>query len=136
MHRSRVAGIVNNRAVGWTSPVFASRTPDADWYRHVYRELNTEADALANKAMDQQCSSEWARPRSLLRPYHLRGWFDGGKRNDELSSCGWLLQANFDECVDECRWSTVETASLLLPPGTTVIDCELTGAELVTAAAC
>eukprot|EP00973_Karenia_brevis_P029674 4093119-Karenia_brevis.AAC.1 len=72
------------------------RTQSADWYRHVYREFNKEADALANLAMDQESSSNWARPVSALRPYCLRGWFDGGRRGEQHSSYGWILTGCFD----------------------------------------
>ena len=82
--------------------------------------------------MDSGESTQWRRQRSCLHPYYLRAWFDGGRRSEELSSCGWVLKACFDR--GRRSWVTVAKASVLLPPGTTTVDAELTGAELATAA--
>ena len=37
----------------WRDGLIAPRVPSADWCRHVYRERNGAADALANEAMDE-----------------------------------------------------------------------------------
>ena len=134
VHRSRVMAITNQVATSWKSGILVPRMADVNWYRHVYRELNTQADALANRAMDEGMSSEWSRPHAYLRPHRLRGWFDGGRRHDGLCSCGWLLQASYSSIVDT-HWSTVAWACVLLPAGTSTVEAELTGAELLTTAA-
>ena len=84
--------------------------------------------------MDSGASTQWRRQKSHLRPYCLRAWFDGGRRSETLSSCGWILKACFD--MERRNWITVAKASVLLAPGTTTVDAELTGAELATAALC
>ena len=110
------------------------RAAAADWARHVYREHNKEADALANQAMDDQCSSGWLRGAWNLVPRRLRGYFDGGRRENLTSSCGWLVQACYTEEISQTSWHTVAWGSHLLEGGTTSVDAELTGAELLTQA--
>ena len=137
-HCGQVSGVVRALTGSWRAGHIIPRTATADWYRHVYREFNKEADELANKAMDQRTSSEWWRRPMHLRPERLRGWFDGGRRNDDLVSCGWIVKASFDpfDSMVEPRWITMAWASVLLPAGTTITEAELTGAELVSAALC
>ena len=100
----------------------------------MYRELNKEADALVNLAMDSGNSSAlWGSPPAA-RPRRVRACYDGGVRNELLSACGWILQASWDEPEEQPQWTDVAWASLLLPAGTTVNDAELTGCEQATSA--
>ena len=135
LYTARIAEMVNAIYRSWHSGYLAPRTTIADWYRHVYRELNHEADALANRAMDEMRSSAWCRPHSFLRPVRLRGWFDGGRRSASVASCGWLIKASYESSPD-AAWYTIASASVLLPTGTTSVNAELTGAALVTTALC
>eukprot|EP00973_Karenia_brevis_P029176 4024799-Karenia_brevis.AAC.1 len=94
--------------------------PNADWYRHVYREHNTGADALANQAMDLRSSATWSfsQTEKLL---WLCAHFDGGKRGEDTAACGWHLQgcAAYDDDGDSTpTWRTLAWGRLLLPAGT------------------
>ena len=97
----------------------------------MYRELNTRADGLANRAMDCNASEVWCLPSAFSRPAALRGWFDGGRRDDSHSSCGWCLQATWATDLETAKWTEVATGSIVLPAGTTVVDAELHGLEQV-----
>ena len=134
-YKPRVALLIQALAGSWDRNGLITKTASADWFRHVYCELNTKADELANLAMDQQCTSQWSRPKCYLRPFRLRGWFDGGRRNEQLRACGWVLQASFQQETENCTWSSISWANVLLRPRTSSVEAELTGAELVTAAA-
>ena len=96
---------------------------------------NQEADKLANRAMGTLSSSEWSWPKSVLRPARLRCWFDAGRRNEHVASCGWVIKASYSSSLDS-PWTTIAWASVLLPAGTTMVDAEVTGVELVSATLC
>ena len=130
----RVATLVNEVAQAWSFGTIVPRIASSDWWRHIYRELNTKADALANRAMDRRESTASACLMMPSKPKRLCAWFDGGVRDSSLSSCGWLLEASWSEPSEASSWTVVAYASLLLPSGTTTVDAELTGCEQATAA--
>lgn len=62
-----VEALANKLADKWRANLIAPRVPTASWARHVYRERNTIADALATNVMDRKSSSSWvARLDELL----------------------------------------------------------------------
>ena len=51
-----------------------------------------------------------------------------------LSTCGWHAQASWNDSPQPTDWTPLAWGSLLLPPGTTTMDAELTGCEQTTLA--
>ena len=132
----RIAKVVCELHRAWVGGLLVPRVPSADWARHVYRELNQEADALANKAMDERHSSDWMRESWLLRPRRLRGYFDGGRRDAFVSSCGCLVQASYTDEPTQSSWHIVAWGCVLLGAGTTTVEAELSGAERLSQTIC
>ena len=130
----RVESIANKFSQLWQRGSLVMRTAEAEWARHVYRELNTRADGLANQAMDSNASDVWCLRAPFSRPSAMRGWFDGGRRDELHSSCGWCLQAAWTTGLEDDDWREIATGSVTLPPGTTVVDAELHGLEQVALA--
>jgi len=77
---------------GWL-PKFMSQ----DWVQWRPRARNTEADAVANLAMDQRSSSFYIAPaaqqRFSLDEVSLQAWSDGGHRRSGVSAAGALVKA-------------------------------------------
>ena len=124
-YAARVGSIMRSIHCAWRQNALVPRTPSDNWFRHVYRELNTEADRLANLALDSASSQSWRSGNSTQRPLAVRGAFDGAHRNDAEVSCGWWLQATWDGGT----WHMVAWGSLGLREGVTTVDAELSGAE-------
>ena len=134
----RCERVANCLHAAWRFDCIAIRTADADWFRHVYRELNGTADALVNQAMNTKTSLVYCCEALDSLPPYLRGCFDGGKRPDEeLSACGWQVDAAW-QCCDNGQpvWEQLAYGSVQLTPETTVVDAELQGLEQVVAALC
>merc|ERR1712129_439135 len=55
----------------------------------------------SNAFDDQQCTTQRPRPTYLLRPFGMRGWFDGGHQNEQLSASGRILQASYKQKTEE-----------------------------------
>eukprot|EP00973_Karenia_brevis_P062042 8627699-Karenia_brevis.AAC.1 len=62
--------------------------PSCNWCRHVYREFNKEADALATRALTIKDNTAHLRLTPANKPLHLRATFDGGRRGTEAGG-GW-----------------------------------------------
>ena len=123
-----IESLANAIAHSWRCGLIAPRTPSSDWCRHVYRERNKMADALANKAMDQQRSTAWALTDQLPRMQQLCAHFDGGKRGNTAAACGWHLQGSPGIARDgEPIWITLAWGSVLLDPMTTTVGAEWQG---------
>ena len=92
------------------------------WVRHVYRELNTQADSLATRGL--------SRKRSFLENYtvdaededvlFIRGSFDGGSKKAH-GAAGWRIEVWTRDRV----WSTWKQGAVYLPV------CSSTKAELL-----
>ena len=69
------------------------RRDSGDWFRHVFRELNTRADEAARVAYTHN------KPHSTISdiPIHscqrIRAAFDRGRQQD-IASIGWVLEAS------------------------------------------
>ena len=131
-YQDRIAALMHQLAKLWKTGWAAPRSSGADWRRHIYRELNKDADALANRAMDRRASEVWWSPDHLPPFARLRAYFDGGRRAEDCCSCGWLLQGM--RWSSPAKWHTFATGSIFLAPGTTSVAAELTGLEQVTKA--
>ena len=128
LQKCRIEMLANHLGRAWQEGFTAPRTPSADWCRHVYRERNVAADTLANKAMDEKTSSMWHSTDMHPKMQQLCAHFDGGKRGDVATSCGWHLQGSLGADIDgEPVWHTLAWGSVLLDPGLTTVEAELAG---------
>ena len=98
----------------------APRCDSADFGRHIYRELNGEADHLANK----YCYTvDFHIPAPKYTYYRLL--FDGSVSK---SGCGggWVLKGSHrvDKDMPE-EWSNVARVSFPMPRHSTITTCEL-----------
>ena len=103
----------------WCQNSVRPRTDSADFFRHIYRELNTEADALANKYADSWSLEYYEAPAK-----HIRAFFDGSRRPSK-AAFGWIVyasSANGDEISD---WKPLATRSCVLPQQATITAAEL-----------
>jgi hypothetical protein len=102
-------GAVQNCVQGmWQAGVTTPRLPWMDVIRHIYREMNSLADAAAKEAFTQQ-TSYWKELSSMNRfrqslPKYLRIYTDGSHR-DGLASSGMVVFGAWEA-------STVDPASL------------------------
>ncbi len=96
------------------------RTDDADWGRHIFRELNTEADALASRHAHSYALYTSAFDFNIFRLY-----FDGSAA-DTGSGCGWVLYAAKEAAQDRVEdWTKVADMSFPLGASATVTAAEL-----------
>lgn len=79
------------------------RSVSADIHRHIFRELNVEADALANEAHSKGTQS-W-QSNGLRRCRFYRAFFDGSKRGASTTGA-WILYGSQGEAShsSECVW--------------------------------
>eukprot|EP00973_Karenia_brevis_P089132 12360738-Karenia_brevis.AAC.1 len=136
IYSSRCELVANSLAESWRLGSIVTRIADVDWFRHVYRELNTVADELANRAMDDNSSHTWCCEPLECKPKYLRAWFDGGKRPDtHLRACGWHVEgAWLLDGIGQPVWRQLAYGSILLQPEASTVDAELRGLEQATAA--
>ena len=125
-YRGLVADLMTLLHNAWRNSliVLVPREKASPWLRHVYRELNTEADAMATKAIETrqahfEANAAYIQQAACRANIH----FDGGKR-DGIASCGWVLSASFEK--DPCNKLWRRVASGALPLG----DISSTEAEL------
>ena len=92
----------------------------ADWGRHIYREFNSEADALANR----HCYiAKFKIP--VFRCNYFRLFFDGSVAS---SGCGggWILYGNYGIVTGAPEeWFEIASLSFRMGPQATVTACEL-----------
>ena len=104
----------------------APRENKADFCRHIYRELNTMADKIANK----YCND------SMLLPYvtpakRTRAFFDGSKKGNK-AAFGWaVFAAMVDSGDEESQWQLIAWKSSVLPDGASITAAELEAATSV-----
>ena len=96
------------------------RSDDADWGRHIFRELNCEADALAGvhrfAFQEHSCDTNWV-------AYRL--FFDGSCTESGAGG-GWVLYGSrhvFHDSLHE--WEKLADLSFALGTGATVTAAEL-----------
>ena len=135
-YSARCELVANTLARAWQAGDIATRAANADWFRHVYREFNSSADSLANKAMDNNASEVHCCDPLSSRPACVRAWFDGGKRRETNScACGWHVEgAWLADGTNEPTWRRLASGSVLLQSESTVVDAELHGLEQAVAA--
>ena len=77
----------------WEAELVQPRMRHLDWYQHIFRERNTKADALTNRARETNLSQPVFNlyPDVPFPPKYLRAFFDGGLR-DDVGTFGWLLE--------------------------------------------
>eukprot|EP00973_Karenia_brevis_P065951 9167666-Karenia_brevis.AAC.1 len=76
--------------------------PTADFHRHVFRELNKQADKLAAEAHDLGNDLWCLSPVPTFKC--LRGFFDGSLREGRTAG-GWILYASEEADVnDSSQW--------------------------------
>ena len=113
----------------WATGRYAPRTPSATWFRHVYREGNTEADKLAKLALSLDKTKTWEYPHLMRRAHRMRGFFDGAK-TETRCGYGFFIQI---QGPPDWKWQNVHIESAPLPSDTTTIGAELSGATNMTA---
>ena len=112
------------------------RSDTSDFCRHIFRELNTMADRLANKYRNEWMLLPYTAPAKCIRVF-----FDGSRRKNK-AAYGWVVcafspptQANVpDEAAspDELSaWYPIASKSCLLPEGVSITSAELEAASNV-----
>ena len=91
----------------------------SDFCRHVFCELNRDADAIANRHSNTWHLEEYTQPGICMR-----GFFDGSVRGKK-AAFGWILFASSDGDDDMTRWSAVAHKSGCLPDGASITAAEL-----------
>ena len=128
-----MAFIQNSLLLLYHHQLILPRRDSGDWFRHVFRELNTRADEAARVAYTHN------KPHSTISDFpiqtcqRIRAAFDGGRQQD-IASIGWVLEAS--TCSDDSvPWRRIATAGV--PFGDrTVPEAELAAAcEVVMAIA-
>ena len=116
-------------------------TSCSDWAKHVFREHNVEADALASKAAFENKATHWMAPEAAgRRPVACRVFFDGsggkstGSIDMPVGSAAWALQACWD--VNQKHWDEVAYACLPLPGANSMIAETVAATEAVAAVKC
>jgi len=97
------------------------RQDSADFCRHVFRELNGQADALANRHCNTWHLDVYDKPATCIRAF-----FDGSVRRGK-SAFGWIVLACPSGDADMELWRTVASKSGSLPDGATITAAELEG---------
>ena len=93
-------------------------------YIYIYRELNTDADSLANRHADTWRLEPFAKPASFGRAF-----FDGS-RHDDKTGFGWVVFTSEDPTTDSRDiWSNVATRSVAISPEATITAAELEAAS-------
>ena len=99
------------------------REATADFGRHIFRELNTDADALAGRHEDSAWLQNYARPAKFVRAF-----FDGSCKGTS-TAYGWKVFATNDVASDSLGdWHPVATRCGVLPGHASVTAAELEGA--------
>lgn len=102
---------------------FRPRTDLSDWGRHIFRELNTEADKLAGR--HRYHFQEHSNDTSMLA-YRL--FFDGSRTSTGTGG-GWVLYGSRDGSRDaSCDWERLADLSFQMDASATVTACELEAA--------
>eukprot|EP00973_Karenia_brevis_P037423 5160788-Karenia_brevis.AAC.1 len=92
IYKHRVAHMVNQLERLCQQCLIAPATDSSDFHRHVYRELNTEADAKANfgRVHGNVC---WASRRLGQQFPHIRIYCDGSL-SGSLCGAGYVVYAS------------------------------------------
>ena len=99
----------------------------ADFCRHVFRELNGEADELAKRHGNTWHLETYSNPACCVR-----GFFDGSVKGDK-AAFGWIVLASCAGDEDMSLWRPIAYKSGCLPDGATITAAELAAAlSLVT----
>jgi len=91
----------------------------SDFCRHVFRELNGDADAMANRHSNTWHLDEHARPGICMR-----GFSDGSVRG-KRAAFGWIPLASSNGDDDMTGWRAVAYKSGCLPDGASITAAEL-----------
>ena len=91
----------------------------ADFCRHIFRELNQEADAMANRHGSSCHVKEYGEPAACVRAF-----FDGSVKG-KRAAFGWVVQECSAGDQDMSKWRTVATKSGSLPDGASITAAEL-----------
>ena len=97
------------------------RQDSADFCRHVFRELNGQADALANRHCNTWQLDVYDKPATCIRAF-----FDGSVRRGK-SAFAWIVLACPSGDADMQLWKAVASKSGSLPDGATITAAELEG---------
>ena len=101
------------------------RMDSAEIFRHVYRELNTEADKLAGRADATWHMEHYTSPYPLLRLH-----FDGSSTHT-AAGCGWILYGAHHVADDEEKeWICIAWHAFKLP---NKVFCTAAGLEALAA---
>jgi len=120
-YKARMQEVIGTLENHVTASGLRPRCRDADFARHIFRELNGEADALAGKHCDEY--NFW-KPERLTEFHYYRVFFDGSAAPDS-SGAGWVLYGTESILDDPAEWEKIAAKSLALPKG-----CSVTAAEL------
>ena len=108
-----------------SEPTVAVRTAGAEFYRHIYRELNEAADAQAASRID------FLDIHVLEWPRWLRASCDGSRRKG-LVGCGWVLEGSEGAASHPEEWRLLAQASWKLPNRLNVLEAEMCALQSAT----
>ena len=91
------------------------------WIRHVPRELNAQADALAKECLQSGLPCSWASPDRSSRVHVVSVHFDGGHK-DGRGSSAWTMSA---AGAQASTWRIVAHAAVYHPTGATSVSAEM-----------
>ena len=97
----------------WCCELIAPKNTYSNWCRHVYREFNSRADALATRGVLDRRGSHTLHETPHGKPFLIRCAFDGGRRDSEAAS-GWWLEGSWVCEGQEPSWTTIAEASVYL----------------------
>ena len=98
----------------------STRCKTGEMFRHIYRELNSEADALAGRAENSGALLTNAPP-----PRFLRLMFDGSRTSSKAGG-GWILYGAPEILRDEPNeWKVLAWQSFVFPARVSITAAEL-----------
>jgi len=97
------------------------RQDTSDFCRHVFRELNTKADELANRHCNTWSIEPYSAPAACVRAF-----FDGSVKGDK-AAFGWIVLECQTGDGNMGLWRAIASKSSCLPDGATITAAELEG---------
>ena len=125
-HLLSVSNIMNTLHEAWKDNITKPRQSHLPWCRHIFRELNKDADAMATLALTSG-ANQYKFYGVAKPPPRIKVYFDGGRR-DSKAAYGWVVFASFSTKASENDWIKVAYAAAPLGDVSTNV-AELTGAS-------
>ena len=124
-YKAGLSSILRASSLLLAEPSSTVRAVGAELYRHIYRELNGAADALAADRQDSLVIyvDDW--------PCWLRISCDGSRRGG-LVGCGWILEGSDGTVSNPKEWQLLATASWCLPHNLDALEAEMCALQSAT----